>query len=255
MIRAIYLIKDSLCLFDLKVHPVGVDPHLFSGFLDAIQTFGHSIFEQMDSINFQNLKLYYTPLNEDIFIATLADGDEPKVIIRQFLEKSKGLLQQYEDVLMNDGSKINLNKELAPPFTEILVSLPCPYMKTATRGSKCIIDNSTIKDSSSCNSYKVGKCEHVLEGEIKRYDSIFELNEDSGFTKKNVVDKVKKMNLDMELTVEAEAILRNLDKEYTVMQFVEGLRQNLASKITPREVLKILDEFERNGIVFHTQED
>jgi hypothetical protein len=261
MIRAIYLIKNSLCIFDFKIGPIAIDSTLISGFLDAIHHFGRVLLGEMKSIDFQNLKMIYTSLNESTFIATLIDGDEPREFIEQFLERIKALLSLYDDIFEKEIPDDDLYKLLAPQFTELLLGLPCVYLKKAMVGNKCMIDNKGIGDeyrASYCNSYKVAKCQRFLEflekkTEKERLNTVFKLNVEKGYTPDNIINKLKSLNLTLPVTRDLEAILLNLDKDYTVADFKEGLKANFASNITLNELLKIFDELESQEIVVSTQ--
>ncbi|MFX1521302.1 MAG: hypothetical protein ACFFCD_15415 [Promethearchaeota archaeon] len=260
MIRAVYLIKNGVCIFNFKVSTIEVEPILFSSFLDAIQSLGQTLLDSMDSINFQNLKLIYTSLNKSTFIATLVDGDEPKEFIQQFLETSKQLLLQYKDIIDQEKIDVVMYKELAPKFTELLLSLPCLYLKKTLIGFKCVTDLKKIDDDyreSFCNCYKMVQCSRFSEFlekkmERKKYDIIFKLNSLNGYNAENVLDEIETLDLGINITTEAQAILLNLDQDYTVNDFAKVIRENLALDITPAQILEILEEFERHNIVFRT---
>lgn len=255
-----YLIKNGLCIFNFEIGPIEVDPNLISGFLDALQQFSYSLLEKMDSINFQNLKLIYTPLTESTFMATLIDGDEPEELVRKFLEKGQEIILKYENLTEKNGWDTDIYSILAPEFTELLLSLPCPYLRKALRGFKCFTDDKKIDDKyreTYCNCRELVKCERLLKflklEKLERYDTVFELNESKGYTLDNIIQKIQASNLEIKLTREMNAILLNLDKGYTVMDFIEGLRENFASDITPSEVLEILEKLEAHDVVTRVQ--
>ena len=258
MIRAVYLIKNGVCIFNFKISTVEVDPILFSSFLDAIQSLSQKLLDSMDSINFHNLKLIYTPLNESTFIATLVDGDEPKEFIQQFIETIKQMLIQYKEIINQEKLDVTMYKELTPQFTELLLRLPCLYLKKTLFSFKCITDYKKITDDyreSFCNCYKMVLCSRFSEflkkkEEEKRYNIVFKINTLDGFNTENILDKIKNMNLNISLTTEVQAILLNLDQGYTVNDFADTIKENIVSDITPKQVLEILEELEHHNVVF-----
>jgi hypothetical protein len=258
MIRAVYLIKNGVCIFNFKVSTIEIEPILFSSFLDAIQSLSQKLVDSMDSINFHNLKLIYTPLNNSTFIATLIDGDEPKEFIEQFLDIVKQLFLQYKDIINREKLDMTLYEELTPQFTELLLSLPCLYLKKTLIGFKCALDFKKIDDKyreSFCNCYKLILCNRFSEflekkREEKRYDIVFKLNTLNGYNTKNILDKIKSINDDFSVAMEMQAILLNLDQGYTVNDFVKAIRENLALDISPAQVLEILEELENHNVVF-----
>jgi len=86
--------------------------------------------------------------------------------------------------------------------------------------------------------------------EEKRFNIVFKLNTLDGYHTDNVLDKIKNLNLNISLMTEVQAILLNLDQGYTVIDFAEALKENIASGITPPQVLEILEELERHNVVF-----
>ena len=258
MIRAVYLIKNGVCIFNFKVSTIEIEPILFSSFLDAIQSLSQKLMDSMDSINFHNLKLIYTPLNNSTFIATLIDGDEPKEFIHQFLETVKELLLQYKEILNQEKLDVFMYQELTPQFTELLLNLPCLYLKKTLIGNKCITDFKKIENGyrdSFCNCYKMVLCSRFSDFlekkmEEKRYNVVFKLNTLDGYNTDNVLDKIKNLNLNISLMTEVQAILLNLDQGFTVNDFAKAIKENIASYITPKQVLEILEELENHNVVF-----
>jgi hypothetical protein len=258
MIRAVYLIKNGVCIFNFRMSTIEIEPILFSSFLDAIQSLSQQLMDSMDSINFHNLKLIYTPLNNSTFIATLIDGDEPKEFIEKFLDAVKQLLLQYKDILNMEKLDVAMYEELTPQFTELLLNLPCLYLKKTLLGFKCITDLKKIENGyreSFCNCYKMVLCSRFSDFlkkkmEDKRYNIVFKLNALDGYNTENILDKIKSLSKDFSVTMEVQAILLNLDQGYTVNDFVKAIRENLALNISPAQVLEILEKLEHHNVVF-----
>ena len=86
--------------------------------------------------------------------------------------------------------------------------------------------------------------------EQKRYDIIFKLNTWNGYNTENILDKLERLGTDISITTEVQAILLNLDQDYTVNDLAEAIRENIISDITSAQVLEILEELERHNVVF-----
>ncbi len=87
-----------------------------------------------------------------------------------------------------------------------------------------------------------------------KYETVFLLNIDQGYTKEFVPYILKTIPLQDEFVKEAKAILLNLDKGLTVSALAYSLRENFSMDISPKEVFQLLKIFESEGIVIRRED-
>ena len=102
MIHSIWIIRKSVCLFQMSCECFEVDPQLFSGLLSAIASFTKETLErEINKVVIEDLKFVFEK-NNDLFFILCADKKDNNILLHKKLIRIQAhFLHKFNNVLPN----------------------------------------------------------------------------------------------------------------------------------------------------------